>query len=1232
MESVEDAAADISGDSPSAAGWRLDLSGGGVRAALAGLGAVYYLRTKHRAERITHVVSVSGGSLVNGALLHNGGRVLHKPKETTDSSTQSAPDAELVPDHELVQFVQQRYRQLRFGWRSLAELVALVGSIGCVVLGAFATPPMLEHYWVPIGCVSLVWMTALLVVGRMLAALALYIGAMCIVLADLSASHERQLVNVSMVVLGVAVLVIGAARRLHFHADPKNKGRANFPGVSVRLWVTFAGLGMLAGVMIRFSDRSPLLERGGAVLLFAVMLAVTIAPKITFNESPFIGVVLTFGVLGAVFGVARRAYLEGSTLRAWATGSLVVLLLGSIVMVLLANTRIASRTELKATAKSGRRSNAWWQAGLAASASVSFAGAATIVVMSSSDATQYGLALFILYLVVLGAITAMRIQKSSDGATGARLYAVTFGIALSPMLGALLASLPITMLMALVLAVVSLFRWRRRPVAGGSVGLTGGGLGWELTVLGLIAVRFVRPQLLFVNNRISLDWLAVGAVLYVCMLALRVRKNKTSVRLAGWLLVHLGSIATYVAAGAGYGPTGRTAHVVALAEAALLLVLVIGAVYTKARMRPVDLGSGAVTVVAVAAVVCAVEWRFLSPDVVLAVLGYGWLLSLVGPQLVRRSIGRMMGDDLAHVRMADQQSTADHVFATTSLRTEGGAFFRGGATQRELELRLPNDKTATVLLGGTRLVSAVQASAGALPWFAPFVTMSTKVSSEPQTSEHDRHRDYAILPLMDGGLGGTLATQVDPEAKQDRFVLDATRPRSNFRAWPLTLLPRLGGPFLQLSTVRVTLGAMVDAERRFLEKLSPEGSRPRVVIARVTGSRRDERPMAGDSLQRELHHLRRRTDGVLHWWPLPGRARDAVLAGYVAAFDAMHPEAHHDEQTACLNDVDELRTLLREKSGERSYPRVEQRSGHVLAVLCTLLTMGMVALSLTPSTATDTHPVGKDIATVHPFFADDDDNAVEMIAVAHEGYQRHEQPSASITLSDFQAASAVGVTYMETDLGHWYPDSSAAEPELIALHKGASATGDAATLEEMLGLPGTRWFFELNDADLIDDLVDKVARIDPEIWKSRICLTFGSIIDQNEVRRIVEAVEQAMGGEGSNPCTCASQIERWRSGDLPLTRRAVQAATRPMYLQPEVDCFVVSDTTIDAGDVASAGKNVMVLSWPTGGEDKEGLTAILETGVHGVMTDNSPMLAELLCPGDLSSKPPCADEGEASPP
>jgi hypothetical protein len=473
-----------------------------------------------------------------------------------------------------------------------------------------------------------------------------------------------------------------------------------------------------------------------------------------------------------------------------------------------------------------------------------------------------------------------------------------------------------------------------------------------------------------------------------------------------------------------------------------------------------------------------------------------------------------------------------------------------------------------------------------------------------------------VLPLMDGGLGGTLATQVElPEDERlaRRFVLDATRPRSNFHFWPLTLLPRLSGPFLQMSSLRVTLGAMVDAERKVLQKTHrPETP---VLIARVTGSRRDERPPGGNALQNQLYHLRKRTDGMFHWWPLPGRARDAVLAGYVAAFDAAEPNADNEAAGACLDEVKELRALLREKPVGRAYPRFEQRSGHVLAVLCTVLTMAMVAMSLTPERPSDSYPVSKDIAEVHPFFAEKP--AGQPMVVAHEGYQRHADPTPAISLTDFQAAVEQGVHYMETDLGlRSSSDTESNGPEIVALHKGSGATEGAATVSEMLALPNTRWFFELNSAELIGELVDVVG---PEEWENRICLTFGSIMIQEDVRRIVEAVKSDMvdgsappGAATPNPCTCASQLERWRAGDLPLTRRAVQLATRPMYLQDEVDCVVVSDLTIDSGDVASAGENVMVLSWPTGGEDEHRLMDVALTGVQGIMTDEPELLKKVL--------------------
>jgi hypothetical protein len=48
--------------------WRVVLSGGGMRAALASLGVLYALRTVHSAEPITEIVSVSGGSLASAAV------------------------------------------------------------------------------------------------------------------------------------------------------------------------------------------------------------------------------------------------------------------------------------------------------------------------------------------------------------------------------------------------------------------------------------------------------------------------------------------------------------------------------------------------------------------------------------------------------------------------------------------------------------------------------------------------------------------------------------------------------------------------------------------------------------------------------------------------------------------------------------------------------------------------------------------------------------------------------------------------------------------------------------------------------------------------------------------------------------------------------------------------------------------------------------------------------------
>lgn len=234
----------------------------------------------------------------------------------------------------------------------------------------------------------------------------------------------------------------------------------------------------------------------------------------------------------------------------------------------------------------------------------------------------------------------------------------------------------------------------------------------------------------------------------------------------------------------------------------------------------------------------------------------------------------------------------------------------------------------------------------------------------------------------------------------------------------------------------------------------------------------------------------------------------------------------------------------------------------------------------------------------------------QFIAVSHEGVHAANEP---ISLHGFQKAYELGFRYMETDIAF------TTDHRLVAHHVDltegapfadglldADAVGQEPTMGELLhdpSMPDARWNFELSllmDGDDLEQFeTEVVAALGDD--SARVCIHWGRTLDNDKI-------EHLRGRLPPNTCSCASTMERERNSRLPPFRFVAAM----WDTGSTVDCSVVMDAV--AASARPVGEGVVLMSWPTpgGNETAASLSALIDAGLVGIMTDNPELLRNVL--------------------
>ncbi len=218
--------------------WQIDLSGGGVRAALCAIGAVFWLREVGEYQHIGRVVSVSGGSIVNGAL--------HRQR----------PDGD-----ELGEVLGHVYRAITNRLRTFAFILVWIGCGAWLAVARYLGEQVTHGYGFWIMCGAIVVWLVLLGVLRIapLFPLVSLVSAVILINVDLEPHEEWRVLGVLTGILPLtAWLVVAGYRHRVVGLNPYHTMSSAFWYLGVGLPVVlFALVAELRGWVFETSDWRP---------------------------------------------------------------------------------------------------------------------------------------------------------------------------------------------------------------------------------------------------------------------------------------------------------------------------------------------------------------------------------------------------------------------------------------------------------------------------------------------------------------------------------------------------------------------------------------------------------------------------------------------------------------------------------------------------------------------------------------------------------------------------------------------------------------------------------------------------------------------------------------------------------------------------------------------------------------------------------------------------------------
>ena len=650
------------------------------------------------------------------------------------------------------------------------------------------------------------------------------------------------------------------------------------------------------------------------------------------------------------------------------------------------------------------------------------------------------------------------------------------------------------------------------------------------------------------------------------------------------------------------------------------------------RIRPGVLGAVVAAVIVLYGFISANRPEALRSSLVGTALAAAVGYALFGPRFFASVIARAAGLHDRFARVAslptDQGSSASHVFAVASLRTGGPAYFllrrreERAVAQFVVAGSSDNDDVPSQRFDASRcrFSTIVASSAANLP-LIPYVPLALL----PECPVAHSKPLESLFPLIDGGVAGTIGTQVDdllmantpPGTKWTKhLVIDATSPRRPTPWWPLLMIPAISGRLLAMAAINIAVSELAATQRRQLD----EGGSRHTFVASIR-----EVPQTYAGITRDTV---RRSQRVVFWWPTRTAAEACLLAGCAATLYELRSVVTEDEAAVTIQ---QLRTLLpvRRPRRLRAYaarargvPRVGLRNGaryvdtltplRGLSMALVLSIVALFGLSMTEAISARTVncltlPTNSDESWIascgavaeHQFFADP---ARSPIIVSHEGNwgttkRAREKP---IEIKYFMGSpkwlakqdKPDAIRYFETDIAY-----RRATQDIVAFHKATDngpetitvATSkvsrshapdrwaDAAKLDDMLGVPRSRWFLEINDYQASDDFLGLLkTRLNAEpAARSRVCLTFGNIENLETVTHIRDTFP--------GYCSCASLPEKAAHSDVGIVRflarqpwrkrnpsarpesaRAVRATPSSGILPVQFNCVVVNDLTASA--------------------------------------------------------------------